>query len=639
MLVGQRLPAVTMCDNWAAFGRGEDQTLPMWREGKGLCGKQTEVHLTRERLQGALVVLLASLSLWLSAELLFLNAVVLPVMRGILAAAYRGEAHPLVNLVFQRVATDAYKIPLWMYQGKLALAYEAMKIPALVLLVGTTVYVWLSTRPREARLAIRNWPQRLAYLVFCCLLLALLVHAQLGTYSRFMADDYYTAAVAKARGIFGATVYWYLGWTGRYSFNFLVALEGALGPRVAYLSTAIILLCWFAATTLALFQFPLAQRKLPRICLSALLSAALMFSTLQISPHLPQSLYWLNGMSNVLPPLVLLAAGLGILRKRLNHEQPTKPSWVWGLTAGVLSFVAGGFSETFTVLQVSTWILIMLAGVIVDESRFKNRLLPQAAPFLLGSLAALAVVVAAPGNSNRMAVVGVHPTLMATAEIAWASTIEFVKWSFSSWQRSLSLLALLLLSALVSAGFFGTHLPSMEPTRIKVRALVLLPAATLVLLYSCFVPAAYALGGSPPGRNQIIPAFGLVCAVAYGGTIIGQLADSERRSPEGLAPRALFYVVAPCMLTLYLLTTTQATYTQLRQLPAFALYASRWDANDSRIRSALAEGANHVVVVRIPENWAGMSDREINNDPSSAANIYASQYYGIEITAEGPSSE
>jgi len=593
----------------------------------------------RRWLRHALVALLASLSLWLSAELLFLNAVILPAMRGVLAATYRGEAHPLVNLVFQRVATDAYKTPLWMYQDKLTYAYEAMKIPTLVIMIGATVLVWLSTRPREARLAIRNWPQGLAYLVFCCLLLALLVHAQLGTYSRFMADDYCSAAAATAKGVFGATIYWYVTLIGRYSTNFLLSLEGVLGPRLTPLYTAVILSSWFAATTLALFQFPLAQRRLTRICLSALLSAALVFSTLQTSPHLAQSLYWASQMSNMLPPLVLMVASLGLLRRRLAQEQLTRSSWVWGFTAGVLSFVAGGFSEAFTVLQVSAWILILLAGVICDGSRFRNRLLPQAAPFLLGSLAALAVHVAAPGNSARLAIVRADPTLVGTVEVAWASTIEFLKWAFSSWQRSLSLLALLLQSVLVSGGFFGTHVRFMEPSHPRWQALILLPAATLVLLYSCFVPAAYALSGPPPGRHQVIPAFVLVCAIAYGGAIIGGLADLERRWPKGLGPRPLFSAFAACVLILYLLTTTQATYTQLRQLPVFALYASRWDSNDSRIRSAQAEGANHVVVVRIPENWAGIADREINNDPGNWVNICASQYYGIEVTAEGPSSE
>jgi hypothetical protein len=595
--------------------------------------------LTRKRWQCRFIILLAGLSLWLSAELLFLNAVILPTLRGVLSAAYRGAAHPLLNFVFQRVATDAYKTQLWMYQDKITYAYEEMKIPALVVVIGTTVLLWLSTRPPEARLAIRNWRQRLAYLIFWCLLSTLLINAQLGTYSRFMADDYCTAAATSAKGVLGATIYWYLAWTGRYFFNLLVSLEGALGAHRASLSTAVILSGWFAATTLALFQFPIAQRKLARLGLSALLSAALVFSTLQTSYDLATSLYWLQAMSNVLPPLVLSAACVGILRHRLAQEQPTRYGWVWGLAAAVLTFVAGGFSETFTVLQVSAWGLFVLVGVISDRSQFRSKLLPQAAPFLLGSLVALAVLVAAPGNSARLSLVSPAHGPIAVVGIAWSSTFEFLKWLVSSWQRSLTLLALLLLSALVSGGFFGTYLRSMEPTRLKMRALVLLPAATLVLLYSCFVPAAYAIGGPPPGRNLIIPAFVLVCAVAYEGAIIGQLADPERRRPKGPEPRSLFPPIAICVLILYLLTTANAAYAQLRQLPLFVQYASRWDANDSRIRSAQAEGADHVVIAPQQVDWAGMSNREIGPDPNNWVNECASQYYGIEVTASSAGSE
>jgi hypothetical protein len=173
----------------------------------------------------------------------------------------------------------------------------------------------------------------------------------------------------------------------------------------------------------------------------------------------------------------------------------------------------------------------------------------------------------------------------------------------------------------------------MDPTRLKVRALVLLPAATLALLYSCFVPAAYAIGGPPPGRNLIIPAFVLVCAVAYEGAIVGQLADPERRWRKGFKPRSLFPPIAACVLILYLLTTTQAAYAQLRRLPLFVQYASRWDANDSRIRSAQAEGEDRVVIVPQQVDWAGMSNREIGPDPTNWVNECASQYYGIQVTA------
>jgi hypothetical protein len=602
-------------------------------------GRSGGICLTRKRLLQGSTIVLTGLSLWLSAELLFLNSSILPTLQRLLAAAYHGEAHPLVNLVFRRFATDAYKSPLGMYQDKLTYAYDAIKVPALVTLIGATVMLWLSTRPREAKLALRKWHHWLAYAVFLLLLAALLVHAQLGTYSRFMADDYCGAAAVAARGVFGGTVTSYLTWSGKYSSALFGGLALRLGPGLIPLHPAFILLAWFGATALALFQFPLAQGRLPRLCLSGLLSAALAFTTLQTSPHLNQTLYWFSAMSNVLPPLILSAASVGIARHRLTHDQPLGNSWVFGVGAGGLSFIAGGFNETYTVLQASAWALFLLVAIVFDGSRFRTKLLPRTAPFLLGSLAALAVVAAAPGNSARIAVVGVHPTLVSTMTIAWQSLFEFLVWSVSSRQPCLSLLALLFLSTLISAGFFGGSVDIVETRRLKRKTLLLLPVGTLILLYSCFVPAAYGLGGSLPGRDQVIPAFVLVCAVATGGLIIGQapeLAGCPARR-QGLRP--VFLSIAACTLILYFLTTTRAMYIQLRQLPRFALYASRWDANESLIREALAEGADRVVLVRIPENWAGMPDLEINNDPGHWVDICASQYYGIAVTAEGPSNE
>jgi hypothetical protein len=595
--------------------------------------------MIRKRLLQGSTIVLTGLSLWLSAELLFLNSSILPAMQRLLAAAYHGEAHPLVNLAFRRLAADAYKSPLWMYQDKLTYAYDAIKVPALVTVIGAAVMLWLTTRPRKARLALRNWHHWLGYVVFLLLLAALLVHAQLGTYSRFMADDYCGAAGVAARGILGGTVTSYLTWSGKYSSALFGGLALQMGPDLVPLQPAFILLAWFGITALALFQFPLAESRLARLCLSGLLSAALVFTTLQTSPHLNQTLYWFSAMSNVLPPLVFLAASVGIARHRLAREQLIGNSWVLGVGAAGLSFIAGGFNEAYTVLQASAWALFLLVAIVFDGSHFRTRLLPRTAPFLIGSLAALAVVAAAPGNSARISVVGSNPSAVSTMTIAWQSLFEFLKWSVSSRQPCLSLLALLLLSTLISAGFFGGSAHLIETRQVKRKALLLLPVATFILLYACFVPAAYGLGGSLPGRDQVIPAFVLVCAMASGGAVIGQSPEQARcpTSRQGLRPFSLS--IAACTLILYSITTTQAMNIQLRQLPRFALYASRWDANESLIREAMAEGADQVVLVRIPENWAGMPDLEINNDPGHWVNICASQYYGMAVTAEGPSNE
>src|SRR5512142_2120663 len=73
------------------------------------------------------------------------------------------------------------------------------------------------------------------------------MHAYLGTYSRFMADDYCSASESLRLGILRAAWFWYRTWTGRYSANVLDATFGALGPGVTPVVTALVLALWLAA--------------------------------------------------------------------------------------------------------------------------------------------------------------------------------------------------------------------------------------------------------------------------------------------------------------------------------------------------------------------------------------------------------
>jgi succinate dehydrogenase hydrophobic anchor subunit len=617
------------CAIIGALRPSADQALASCKDANNRSCNQREVRVKAKWLQRTVLLLLVSLSLLLAAGLLFFDALLLPAMQGLLTAAYQGGAHPLVNLIFQRVATDAYKTPLWMYHDKLAYAFQASKVPALVLVIGATVFLWLSTRPSKSQLAIRKWPQRFAYFLFLCLLVALLVHVQLGTYSRFMGHDYCSASGTTTRALLGATIHSYQTWSGRFSADFLDSLSGVLGPHMTYLYPAVMLSAWFAVTALALSQFPLARGRLARISLSALLSAAVEFSTLQLAPDVNQSLYWGQSMRSVLPPLAFSAACVGMLGYRLAQEKPLRHGWAWSLAAGLLTFVAGGFSETYTAPQASAWSLLALAAIACDASRLRSKVLRQAIPFLLGSIAGLAVMAAAPGNAVRQAGLGPPAGLQATAEYAWASTSGFLTWAVGSWQRCLTLLALLLLSALVSGGYFETSVRLMEPTRLIRRALIMLPCATFVLVFSCFIPAAYAAGGRLAGRNMIIPVFVLVCAAAYEGAIIGQMAHARRPVSQEVKLRSLWAAIAVCVLIMYLLSTTQASYRQLQQLPTFAQYASVWDANDARILIAKAEGLDHVTI-QYQRNWPGIAAIRPYSD--HWINICASQYYGIEVT-------
>lgn len=587
--------------------------------------------MNRERLQRIFLVCLGILSLFLFVDLLFLNGILLTWMRVQLAAAYFGKANLLIGFLFKRVAAHASRTPLPLYQEKLTNLYQEIKIPLLLLVIGLTAYFWLSSRPAGAVLAIRDRFQRLGFLLFFCLLVPIFAHAYIGSYSRFLADDYCTAGAANAKGVLGATTYWYVAWDGVYSANFLHSLTGVAGPRLTPFDVPIALFIWFAAMVFALYQFPSVPSRLTRFCLSALLAAALLFSILELSPSVTQSLYWGQGMQSYLPPLILAAVCVGLLGYGSTHPQSLKRSILWGLLAGGIVFIAGGFDETYVALQTSALAVALLVGFALGSADFKRKFLPQATICFLGSLASLAVVFFAPGNKVRQTHFHHLPGLTTLLKIAVGSTIDFLSPQWALWDRNLSLLALLVLSGLVAGGFFSGGAGFNWSMRQTKRALVWLPVASLVLLAACFAPSAYGLNSNPPGRTYILPFSVLVCLIAAWGALLG--AWVRQRTLPFPEKRVGFIgmTVAVGTLILYLVITPLAAYTVVLQEPVFARYASVWDAGDQQIRVAKSEGLDHVQI-QFLRNWAGLDD--ITENEKSWVNICASQYYGITITGK-----
>src|SRR5512146_741159 len=133
----------------------------------------------------------------------------------------------------------------------------------------------------------------------------LVMHGYLGTYSRFMADDYCSAAESVRLGILRAAWFWYRTWTGRYSANVLDALFGALGPGVTPFVTALVLLAWLLALFAAIVLFLAARGQRQQSLISFSLAASILLLTLTLTPDVPQALYWGQGMRSVVPPLLV----------------------------------------------------------------------------------------------------------------------------------------------------------------------------------------------------------------------------------------------------------------------------------------------------------------------------------------------
>jgi len=85
---------------------------------------------------------------------------------------------------------------------------------------------------------------------------------------------------------------------------------------------------------------------------------------------------------------------------------------------GRVPFVSGGFSETIALTQVSGFALGLLACLVMDRREDRRRAAAWLAAGLLGSLLALLVIWAAPGNETRMALM---PGRQGLHIVAWRS--------------------------------------------------------------------------------------------------------------------------------------------------------------------------------------------------------------------------
>src|SRR5262249_53570200 len=127
--------------------------------------------------------------------------------------------------------------------------------------------------------------------------LALAVHGLVGAYGRYIADDFCWAGILRTEGFFNAQLHWYMDYSPRYAFTFLVNLTELAGPGIVPALPAAAILVWLIALSWNFAQFGIPT--LPAIILAEVAALA----SLQTAPDLPQSLYWQTGLLTYLLPL------------------------------------------------------------------------------------------------------------------------------------------------------------------------------------------------------------------------------------------------------------------------------------------------------------------------------------------------
>ena len=448
-------------------------------------------------------------------------------------------------------------------------------------------------------------------------LLLLATHSLLGLFSRFAADDYCTAARARAMGIIGAAVYNYNTWSGRYSADLLDSAAGFLGPAVTPFLPGVAVACWLLALTCLLMPVSPGLGRMAAFAYGLAGAAIILASVLYLAPDIPQSLYWGQGMRSVIPPLVLATAWCGLfIRSSLN------PNRLAVALACVLPFIAGGFSETYVALQTFllgvVYLFLYFAPYGLRLTRTMRSMLLGA---LVGSCASLILVVIAPGNAVRQALFPPPPDLMRLASIAFDSMLAFLAFAAGGAAEIIVLFSVagyFLLSGLRNS-IAGLN-EADSKAKISISLVLLFAIGSIAALYVCFLPSAYGRSARPPARSLMIPSYVLICATASGAYAVGRFLRGKLRS----------YVVAVTWLIACLGAFVMTI--EVRHLAGTigncVRYAREWDSADAFVRQMRARKCRSVVLYTVP-NQFGLDDA--GADPSFWVNGCVSEYYGVDV--------
>lgn len=465
----------------------------------------------------------------------------------------------------------------------------------------------------------------LGLLALAFLLVPIAEYAYLGTFSRYIADDFCTAGTLRQLGFWDSQAWWYRSWSGRYSFTFVVTLAHLLGPGVTPWLPASATLSWFAALVRLLRSIPVSWPGNWAWAGPAILAALILSLTFGGAPNTFQSLHWLTGILTYSLPLILATLFLTELIRHLGPDQlPRRGEAIALAVSALAAFFIGGFSEAYVSLQTGALATVLVFCPLVFPAKHRAPPARILAAALLGSTLALIAIAVAPGTAVRQSLHPPPPDLWTLVQRVAADVRVFL-YQVAKYQTIRLVLALLVPAAL--ALVVPANRPNLTPrARLAwARPLLGIPLFTAILLTIPFAASEYALSSYPDGRVLIMPLYVLFLGMVLWAAAVGSVAQSllaGRWHRNLVVARGLLV----CAIALLAYDAYQATERVLDQVPAYAEFASAWDARDELLR-AWAQRPTETAEAPSLRHMGGLA--EIGYDPAEWINVCVAQAYDV----------
>lgn len=451
-----------------------------------------------------------------------------------------------------------------------------------------------------------------------------------GFMSRYLADDFILAWRAREFGLWGASVWWYTYWDGRYTATFLVDLASLVTPGQCWYFTAITLILWIGsgwsiASTLARFGVIPSYFRL----MVALLP---IYYTFLVYVDLFQPLYWECGIVTCSLPVALLVTQ-GALLLQLYFVRLSKERLVlYSILCVVLAFLLSGFNEYIPPVQIAVY-GVALFGILRLDKQDRPRILWSLGGALAAATVGMVIVLHAPGNVIRAAT---YPHRPAGLHLLLLTLHFYGRFIYRYTVLCPNTLPNFLLIAGLCASPQGRPSDTLRGVGAGLYQMAALALFGALLIFVCFLVTTYAIAAAPEYRTLFTPVALLSMTLIAVGVVLGRLFKSFyslipqriRRWSTPILVIAVLVQLVPSLIFYSIRDRDQAD-----ECSGAAMMAKKWDVDNAYLESQRGKPLVRVV----GEDYEGW---HLSTDPRYWVNIGDASYYHIgEIETYGPGAQ
>ena len=464
-------------------------------------------------------------------------------------------------------------------------------------------------------------------------LFAICVLSYLGTFSRYISDDYCEAVITRGGAVLPVVFNIYregsFRGTNRFTKFLFLTLAEKFEEHNIQILPALMIFIWLVGLVWMVNQFrKFASIRLP-IMFDYFVAVSVVFFSAWQAPNYFQTFLWRSGMVTHFAPLVFMPILGGFILHQINSSR--KLTWWVCLLVILASFLVGGFSEpptTFVIVFILMAMIVVWRWGDVSEKRTVLTLLSYA---LLGTLIALIAMFFAPGNLSY------GNSSFANLILSFGQTFKYTYEFIVDTIKTLPLPSLVsfLIPFLVIFGILikpeNQDFDAFHRRQIWIL-LALVPLIQYLLIAASFAPSAY--GQSyPAARARFLGRFIMTAALMLEGGLLGILVTQYNPLPSR---SRLFFPLASVVLLVLALYPLRAGLVLSAKLPDYRQWASSWDMREAGIYKSIKMGEQDLVVRLLPPR-DGV--KEIDGLTRHWVNRCVADYYEIDTIRSVPMSD